>query len=110
LEQSGVHVVRWRDRRPEGDLESALVRLRAGGERVYVHLDLDALDPAIGSGVVDPPVPGGLSEPQLLELLGKVRERFDVLAATIATFTPSKDDGSTLPAARSAILALMDKN
>lgn len=106
LKESAVRVVRWQDGVPEGDVENVLDRLRTRVERVYVHLDLDALDPVIGSGVVDPPVAGGLSEPQLVELLGKVGERFAVLAATIATYTPSKDDGSTLSAACAAIRTL----
>jgi arginase len=110
LQQSAVRVVRWRDGLPEADLDTALDRLRAGVEGVYVHLDLDALDPAIGSGVVDPPVPGGLSEQQLVELLGKLGDRFAVLAATIATYTPSKDNGSTLSAACTAIRALISDN
>jgi arginase len=110
LQQSAVRVVRWRDGLPEADLETVLDRLRAGVERVYVHLDLDALDPAVGSGVVDPPVPGGLSEQQLVEVLGTVGDRFAVLAATIATFTPSKDNGSTLSAACAAIRTLINDN
>jgi arginase len=110
VQQSAVRVVRWRDGLPEADLETALDRLRADVERAYVHLDLDALDPAIGSGVVDPPVPGGLSEQQLVELLSKLGDRFAVLAATIATYTPSNDNGSTLSAACTAIRALISDN
>jgi arginase len=110
LRKSAVRVVRWRDGLPETDLETVLDPLRAGVERVYVHLDLDALDPEVGSGVVDPPVPGGLSEQQLVEVLGKVGDRFAVLAATIATFTPAKDNGSTLSAACAAIRTLINGN
>jgi arginase family enzyme len=90
-------------------LEAALDRLAEGVEGVYVHLDLDALDPAVGRGVVDPPVPGGLSPEQLAELLDHVRARFAVLATTIATYTPSNDDGSTLPIAIAAIRRLIDR-
>lgn len=106
LRESAVHTVRWRTGCPGCEPEAALERLRTGVERVYVHLDLDALDPEIGSGVVDPPVPGGLSQRQLTGLLDAVCERFDVRAATIATYTPSRDDGSTLRAAIAAIGAL----
>jgi len=62
-----------------------------------VHLDLGALDPSIGRGVVDPPVPGRLTGGQLTELLLQVRERFDIAATTVATYVPANDDGSTLP-------------
>jgi arginase len=102
LERSAMHVVRWADGAPQGDVGSALDRLAECAQRVYVHLDLDALDPSVGSGVVDPPVAGGLSASQLDELLDQVQARFDVAGATIATYTPSRDDGSTLRIARAA--------
>jgi arginase len=109
LERSAMHVVRWQDGAAQGDIETTLDRLAEQVEGgVYVHLDLDALDPAVGSGVVDPPVPGGLSPEQLAELLDRVRDRFTVVATTIATYTPSNDDGSTLPIAIAAIRRLID--
>jgi arginase len=108
LERSAVHVVRWQDGLPQGNVETTLDRLAEDIEGVYVHLDLDALDPAVGSGVVDPPVPGGISPEQLAELIGQVRDRFAVIATTIATYTPSKDDGSTLTTAIAAIQRLID--
>jgi arginase len=108
LEQSEIRVVAWRDGAPERDIRTGLDDLAAGVERVYVHLDLDALDPSIGSGVVDPPVPGGLSEGQLLELLAQVLERFEVIGATIATYTPARDDGGTMPVALAALRNLIE--
>jgi arginase len=109
LERSAMHVVRWQDGAAQGDIETTLDRLAERVEGgVYVHLDLDALDPAVGSGVVDRPVPGGLSPEQLAGLLDDVRDRFTVVATTIATYTPSNDDGSTLPVAIAAIRRLID--
>jgi arginase len=108
LERSTVHVVRWQDGIAQADVATELDRLAANVERVYVHLDLDALDPAVGLGVVDPPVPGGLSADQLVELIGHIDQRFSVVGATIATYTPSKDDGATLPVAVVAIRQLID--
>jgi arginase len=102
---SGMHVVGWRSGRPRRPVPAVLDRLDA--DRVYVHLDLDALDPLLGAGVVDPPVPGGLSAEQLTELLGLVRERFDLAGATIATYVPGRDDGRTLAAATTAIERLL---
>jgi arginase family enzyme len=102
-----VEVVGWREGQPDGDVDHTLDRLGGRVERVYVHLDLDALDPAIGSGVADSPVPGGLSEQQLVELVGKVGDRFTVVAATIATYTPSRDNGPTLSAACKAVRVLI---
>jgi len=103
LEVSAVQVVRWRDGFAQDEVEIALRRLADDVQRVYVHLDLDALDPSIGLAVADPPVPGGLSSRQLAELLDQVSDRFAVVGATIATYTPSKDDGSTLPVALASI-------
>jgi arginase len=107
LERSALHVVPWHNGLPQGDIEATLDRLAEGMERVYVHLDLDALDPNVGSGVVDPPVPGGLTPEQLVGLIDQVRDRFTIRATTIATYTPSKDDGSTLPIATAAIRRLI---
>jgi arginase len=108
LRRSAVTVVPWQDGLPQEEVTIALDSLREEVERVYVHLDLDALDPTIGLGVVDQPVPGGLSEEQLITLLDQVRERFAVAGATIATYTPTKDDGSTLPVALAAIRRLVE--
>jgi arginase family enzyme len=94
--------VAWRAGTPEPDPAWALDALGGGIAGVYVHLDLDALDPDVGQGVVDPPVPGGLSPRQLHGLIDAVRDRWTIFAATIATYTPSKDDGSTLRVAVSA--------
>jgi len=108
LRASALHVVPWRDGAPERPVEEALDALAARAARVYVHLDLDALDPVVGTGIVDPPVPGGLTADQLREALIAVRERFEVAAATIATYTPSRDDGRTLAAALDAAELLLE--
>jgi arginase len=107
LARSGMRVVGWRNGAPQQNLGAVLESLAAHIDRVYVHLDLDALDPAIGSGVVDPPVAGGLSERQLTEVLDDIGRRFSLAAASVTTYTPAKDDGSTLPAALSALRALI---
>jgi arginase len=106
VEQSAMQVVPWQDGLPQRDVRAALDRLKGRCRSVYLHLDLDALDPAIGMGVVDQPVSGGLSDQQLAEILDDVVERFSVAGATVATYTPGKDDGSTLVAAVAAIRML----
>jgi arginase len=99
LARSSIHVVPWRDGTAGAPVDAALSALAERVDRVYVHLDLDALDPSIGSAVVDPPVAGGLSAAQLDDLLRLVCERFDVAGATIATYSPTHDDGTTLAVA-----------
>ena len=69
---------------------------------------LDALDPSIGRGVVDPPVSGGLTASQLIDLLAAVSERFRIAAMTMATYVPANDDGRTLPIAVTAAQAFLD--
>jgi arginase len=107
LEHSPLHVVRWHEGVPRGSVPTALDRLAGEVGRVYVHLDLDALDPSIGSGVVDPPVPGGMSAEELYAVLDHVLERFTIAGATLATYTPSNDDGATLPVAVGAMERLL---
>jgi acyl dehydratase len=85
--------------------DGALPALNA--ERVYVHLDLDALDPSVGRGYVDEPVPGGLSQVQLCATIDVIRERFGIAAATVATYVPARDDGATLRAATAAMRRLL---
>ena len=75
-------------------------------ERVYVHLDLDALsdDRLCGRGSAGPPA---ASPMRAQRPGGQVRERFAVIGATIATYTPAKDRGPTLRAAMAAIRVLI---
>lgn len=107
LARSALHVVRWHAGVAQASVRTALDRLAGEVNRVYLHLDLDALDPSIGSGVADPPVPGGLSAEQLYQMLDQVCERFTIAAATVATYTPSRDDGATLPVAVGAMQRLL---
>jgi arginase len=107
LSRSALQVVAWRGGMPQRSVEAALDRLAQRVDRVYVHLDLDALDPQIGSAVVDPPVPGGLSARQLDEVLKLACGRFGIAGATIATYAPTKDDGVTRAVAVAAAQRLL---
>jgi arginase len=91
LERSRIHVVPWRDGRPQGDLEAALDAVAAGVGEVYLHIDNDALDPAVAAGIVDEPVPGGLSLEQLEEVVRAVTARLRLRAVALTTFTPARD-------------------
>jgi arginase len=92
LERSAIRVVPWHGGRPEGDVDSALDDLAGLAEDVYLHVDNDALDPATAPGIVDEPVPGGLSLDQMEEILRGVTSRFRVRAAALTTFTPARDE------------------
>jgi arginase len=92
LERSRIHVVPWRDGLPHADVEAALDAVSGLVDQVYLHVDNDALDPAVAPGIVDEPVPGGLSLEQLEEVVRAVTVRFRIRAATLATYTPERDE------------------
>ena len=74
-------------------LAEALDDLRTRVGRVYVHLDLDVLDPnQVGRANGYAPE-GGLTAGDLETALGMVRERFSVAASGIASYDPSFDAG-----------------
>lgn len=92
LQQSEVEVIRP----GQGDsnllqaVDSALDKLRDKVARIYVHVDMDVLD----TGEALPnylAVPGGLSVDIVEEIIGVIKERFEVSAGAIASFDPSYD-------------------
>ena len=74
-----------------GALEEALDRLEDRIGKVYVHLDLDVLDPEKAGKANELASAGGLSAEDLKTALGMVRERFAVAAAGIASYDPTFD-------------------
>jgi arginase len=91
LQDSAIRVVPWKQGRPQGDIASALDRLAGRVDEVYLHIDNDAFDPQTAPGIVDEPVPGGLSLAQMEEVVRAVTTRLRIAAATIATYTPASD-------------------
>jgi arginase len=61
---------------------------KTGASRVYLHIDLDVLDPSEFEGL-DSPVPFGLSAASLVELIRAVRAEFELAGAGITEFAPS---------------------
>lgn len=70
---------------------------------VHLHIDLDVLDPAAAPGVMFPS-PHGLTAAQLLAAIDLVRERFTLLAVTLTSFTPERDEAGITLAAGLAVL------
>jgi arginase len=64
-----------------------------GASKVYVHIDVDVLDPSEFSGKGDP-VPFGIAGAQLVALIAAVRERFELAGAGITEFAPSSPDAA----------------
>jgi arginase len=97
LERSGIKVVGWDDGRPVSDVGRALDLLRKRVAEVYLHLDLDGLDPEVAPGVVDAPVPGGLSRADADAAIRAVAARFEIRAVALTTYNPERDvDDETL--------------
>jgi arginase len=71
-------------------LPEAVDRLAARVKTIYLHLDLDVLNPAISPGV-NFSEPGGISAEQLLTVVKHVIATGKLGAATIANFNPDRD-------------------
>ncbi|MCA2180549.1 arginase family protein [Nonomuraea glycinis] len=73
-----------------GALVDAIAAAGGPGEPVvYVHIDLDVLEPEIFASV-GTPSPGGLRPDQLLALVTAVAERFGVVGLGITEYEPSR--------------------
>ena len=59
------------------------------GERVFVHLDLDILDPSVMAAGV--PAPGGLRGDELRALLAGLAEAADLIGVEITAFEAPED-------------------
>ncbi len=72
--------------------DALLAALEAtGATSVYVHVDLDVLDPAEIEGV-GYPEPFGVSSVDLIEAIRAIRRRFELVGAAIAGFAPASPD------------------
>ena len=94
LDESEATVVGARSIRDDGvqrALIPALDALRGRVERVYVHLDLDVLDPELVGPANGYAVAGGMSREEVEEALVSIWQRFSVAAAGIASYDPSLD-------------------
>jgi arginase len=93
--------------RPHIDsLEAALDDLRTRTDAVYLHIDLDVLDPSEGkaNGWA---VEGGLTADELESAVEAVRARFDVAAATFSAYDPTVDPDGRIPAVAARLAALL---
>lgn len=102
LSGSQVGVVHGEDLRRAGArtaLARALERFDADVSAVYLHVDLDCLDPAEGIANAYA-APAGLRRAELEDAIGLVFERFEVTAAALTAYDPAHDgDGRMMRAA-----------
>jgi arginase len=96
VERSRMLRVAWVDGQPDGDIDATVATLADRVEQVYLHIDLDALDPSIAPGIVDAPVSQGLSLAQVDEALDAITGTLSLRAVALTTYTPSRDvNGAT---------------
>jgi arginase len=62
-----------------------------GATSVYLHIDVDVLDPAEISGLSDP-VPFGISATQLTDLIKAVKATYPLAGASITSFSPASPE------------------
>jgi arginase len=93
LEASKIEVVPWEKGRPTADVSESIEELATRVDEVYLHVDNDALDPAVAPGVSDVPAPGGLSLEQLEDAIRAVASHMRIRAASLTNFNPDRDDG-----------------
>jgi arginase len=104
---SAAGVTRVAPGRVLDDLPAALDRVLPRVKHLYLHLDLDVLDPSVGraNGFA---AEGGLTVEELHAALDLVRERGALSAAGISAYDPAYDPAGTVRAAalRAAMLLL----
>jgi arginase len=84
-------------RRADADtLEAALDQLATRVDAVYVHIDLDVIDPSVARANVLS-VEGGLDTEQLEEALEAISSRFEIAAAALTAYDPSEDHENRVP-------------
>jgi arginase len=88
----------------DADLRVMLDDLHARAARVYLHIDLDALDPSEGTAN-QYSAPGGLSCAQLTAAVADVFDRFDVVAASITAYNPDSDTDGRMATTATRLLA-----
>ncbi|MGH7545432.1 MAG: arginase family protein, partial [Gemmatimonadota bacterium] len=94
LKRAEVQVVSadaWRDVGPAA-LAAPLDRLAARVRDVYLHVDVDVVDPEEAPGV-SYPTPRGLAPADVEAWLVEVGRRFRVRAAALTAFNPDRDEG-----------------
>lgn len=69
----------------------AAALIATGATSVYLHVDLDVLDPAFIHGIGFPE-PFGLSLPQLLEVIAAAKATLPLVGAGVTEFAPSSPD------------------
>ena len=98
LDRSPLQVVA-----PGAEVEPALDALRGRIEDVYLHIDLDVLDPSEGQANHFA-APGGLSADAVEQVLSALTGRLAVRAAALTSYDPAADAEGRIPAIANRLL------
>jgi arginase len=88
----------------EAALGAAFDDLHDRARRVYLHIDLDSLDPAEGTANQYTAL-GGLSYAQLMDVVDQLFQRFEVAAASITAYNPKSDVDGRMASTATRLLA-----
>ncbi|WP_082500987.1 arginase family protein [Agreia sp. Leaf244] len=105
IDAAGIRMVTSSEMEHPGSVVEAIAQ--TGASRVYIHVDLDVLDPAEIDGV-GYPEPFGLSVQQLVQAISQIRASYPLVGAGITEFAPSTPEASSddLPSILRIISAL----
>lgn len=92
IEQAGITALTVADLREDGSLADAV--LATGADAVYVHVDIDALDPSEIAGNAQPE-PFGVAVAELTAALARLRERVPLVGASLAGYSPASAASAT---------------
>lgn len=76
------------------NLKPVLSNLQSKTRNIYLHIDIDVLDPSEAPGV-DYPSPNGLFLYEIEEILKMISEKFVIKAAALTAYNPSKEKDDT---------------
>lgn len=98
LRQAQITLLRGEALRAAGLAElfaPALEALAGQAQRVYLHLDLDVLDPEVGKANTFA-MPGGLLVPELEQAITMIAQRFEIAGAALTAYDPDCDPDQTI--------------
>ncbi|BDZ51067.1 arginase [Frondihabitans sucicola] len=85
VDEAGIATVSAFDLDPQEVVDAVA---RTGASSIYIHIDLDVLDPSTFDGLLDPQ-PFGLEPAALVAVIHALRERFELTGAGICSFAPA---------------------
>jgi len=109
IERSGMLLLRWEPLRAQGvaaALGPQLDRLRSRAQEIYLHIDIDVLDPEFAPGV-DYRTPGGLNPDELEDALRLIATRFRLRAASLTAYNPDHEQQARTLGSGLRLLALL---